>query len=91
MSYFKTVLKKKKKRKIKKNKYQKRNRKINTKEVIHNRLKSKKKVLRYEPAKNLENCKEQTARLQKCFAENGMLKRSFVITKQELKSWKLIK
>ena len=67
------------------------NRKINRKKVLHNRLKSKKKGLRYEPAKNLEILNELATRLPKYFAENGRLKRSFVITKQGLKSWKLIK
>ena len=37
------------------------------------------------------NLKEQAKRLQKCIAENGTLKKSFVITKQKLETWKLIK
>ena len=40
---------------------------------------------------NLENLKEQATRLQKCIGENGTLKKGFVIIKQKLESWKLIK
>ena len=53
-------------------------------ETDNNRLKSENKELRYELAKNLENLVKQVTRLQKCIAENGTLKKSFVITKQEL-------
>ena len=47
--------------------------------------------LRYQLAENLENLKDQATRLQKCIAENGTLKKSFVITRQKLESWKLDK
>ena len=80
-----------KKRKTKKTKYQNINKKLNRKEVLNNRLKSENKELRYQLAENLENLKEQAARLQKCIAENGTLKISFVITRQKLESLKLIK
>ena len=47
--------------------------------------------LRYQLAENLENLKDQATRLQKCITENGTLKKSFVITRQKLESWKLDK
>ena len=43
------------------------------------------------PRGNLENLKEHATRLQNCIAKNGILKKYFVITKQKLESWKLIK
>ena len=68
------------------------NKKLNRKEIINNRLKSENKELRYQIAENLENLKEQARRLQKCIAESRTLeKKSFVITRQKLESWKLIK
>ena len=54
-------------------------------------MKSENKEVRYELAENLENLKEQAKRLQNCIAENGILKKYFVITKQKVESWKLIK
>ena len=39
----------------------------------------------------MENFKEQALRLKKCIVESGTLKKSFLITKQKLKSWKLLK
>ena len=58
------------------------NKKLNRKEVLNNCLKSEiKKKLRYDLAENSENFKEQATRLEKCIAENGTLKKSFVITK----------
>ena len=39
----------------------------------------------------MENLKEQATGLQKCITDNGTLKKSFVIPKQELEIWKLIK
>ena len=39
----------------------------------------------------MENLKDQATRLQKCIAENGTLKKSFVITRQKLETWKLDK
>ena len=55
------------------------------------RLKSENKELRYQLAENLKNLTEQATGLQKCIAENGTLKKSFVITRQKLESWKPIK
>ena len=67
------------------------NKKLNRKKVLNNHLKSENKELIHEPTENLENFKEQATRFQKCVAENGTLKRSFLITKQKLESWKMIK
>ena len=63
----------------------------NRKEFLNNCLKSKNKELRYEVLGNLENLKKQAARLQKFLAENETLKKGFVITNQQLVSWKMIK
>ena len=67
------------------------NKKLNRKKVLNNRLKSENKEVRYKLASNLENLEEQATKLQKCIAENGILKKNFVITKQKQESWKLIK
>ena len=67
------------------------NKKLNRKKVLNNHLKSENKELIHEPTENLENFKEQATRFQKCVVENGTLKRSFLITKQKLESWKMIK
>ena len=66
------------------------NKKLNRKKVLNSRLKSENKELRYELAENLENLKEQATKLQKYIAENGALKKNFVITNQKLESWKLM-
>ena len=75
VSYFKIVARK---RKIQKTKYQK-HKKLNRKQVLKNYLKSENKGLRYQLEEKLENLKEQAARLQKCIAENGALRKSFVL------------
>ena len=75
VSYFKIVARK---RKIKKTKYQK-HKKLNRKQVLKNYLKSENKGLQYQLEEKLENLKEQAARLQKCIAENGALRKSFVL------------
>ena len=80
-----------KKEKLKKLNTRNINKKLNRKEALNNRLKSENKELRYQLAENLENLEDQATRLQKCIAENGTLKKSFVITRQKLESWKLIK
>ena len=52
------------------------NKRLNSKEVLNNRLKSQNKELRYELAENLENLQEQTARLRKCIVENLTIKKN---------------
>ena len=81
----------KKKAKLKKLNIRNTNKKLSRKEVLDNRLKSENKEVRYQLAENLQNVKGQAAKLQKCIAENGNLKKSFVITRQKLESWTLIK
>ena len=78
------------KRQIKKIKYKKQI-KNQIEKSLNNCLKSENKELRYELTENLDNFKEQATRLQKCIVENGTLKKSFLITKKKLESWKLIK
>ena len=69
-----------KKEKLKKLNTRNINKKLNRKEVHNNCLKSENRELRYQLAENLENLKKQATSLQKCIAENGTLKKSFVIT-----------
>ena len=51
------------------------NKKLNKKKVLNNRLKSENKELKYKLAGNLGYLKEQATKLQKCIAENGILKK----------------
>ena len=55
------------------------NKKLNRKKVLNNRPKSENNELRYELAENLENLKEQAAKLQKYIAENGALKKQTLL------------
>ena len=55
------------------------NKKLNRKKVLNNCPKSENNELRYELAENLENLKEQAAKLQKNIAENGAIKKQTLL------------
>ena len=68
------------------------NKKLNRKKVLNNCLKSENKGLRYELMEDLENFKEQTSnKVAKIYCGKWDTKKNFLITKQKLEIWKLIK
>ena len=77
------------KKDIKKLNTRSKSKKLNRNKSLIWNLKSGNKVLKYKLTENLENVEEQATRLQKCIVENGTLKKSFLIRKQKLESWKL--